>query len=100
MNNFIIYGLYCPITNDLHYVGKSSVGLIRPLTHLTQSHSDKINEWVSQLKFLGHAPVIKILEVCTENNLDENSNKIGNSASFQWGPNYQGTIRLGYCLNN
>jgi hypothetical protein len=35
-----------------------------------------------------------------ENNLDENSNKIGSSASFQWGPNYQGTIRLGYCLNN
>ena len=35
-----------------------------------------------------------------ENSADANSKEIGNSASFQWGPNYQGTIRFGYCLNN
>ena len=35
-----------------------------------------------------------------ETSSDANSKEIGNSASFQWGPNYQGTIRLGYCLNN
>jgi hypothetical protein len=35
-----------------------------------------------------------------ENNSDLNTKEIGNSSSFQWGPNYQGTIRLGYCLNN
>jgi hypothetical protein len=35
-----------------------------------------------------------------ENNSESNSKEIGNTSSFQWGPNYQGTIRLGYCLNN
>jgi DNA-binding XRE family transcriptional regulator len=45
--------------------------MIRPLKHMTDSHSEKINEWVSQLKKLGYKPIIKILEVCTENNLDE-----------------------------
>jgi hypothetical protein len=33
-----------------------------------------------------------------ESNSDTNTKEIGNSSSFQWGPNYQGTIRLGYCL--
>lgn len=28
------------------------------------------------------------------------SEETGNTSSFQWGPNYQGTIRLGYCLSN
>lgn len=71
MDEFIIYGLYCPITDNIHYVGKSSVGLIRPLTHLRQSHSEKINEWVGQLRILGYVPIIKIIEVCTEDNLDD-----------------------------
>jgi hypothetical protein len=35
-----------------------------------------------------------------ESNSESNSKEIGNTSSFQWGPNYQGTIRLGYCLNN
>ena len=38
---------------------------------MTESHSEKINEWVFQLKILGYKPVIKILEECDENNLDE-----------------------------
>jgi len=71
MNKYIIYGLYCPFTDSLHYVGKSSSYMIRPTQHLTESHSEKINEWVSQLKFLGHKPIIRILEECTETNIDE-----------------------------
>ena len=35
-----------------------------------------------------------------ESNSDTESKEIGNSSNLQWGPNYQGTIRLGYCLNN
>jgi len=71
MNNYIIYGLYCPFTDSLHYVGKSSSRMIRPTEHFTKSHSEKINEWVEHLKIIGHKPNIKILEECTENNIDE-----------------------------
>lgn len=71
MNNNIIYGLFCPITGNLHYVGKSTKGLLRPREHMTNSHSEKINDWVFQLKHLGHAPVIKIIETCDINNIDE-----------------------------
>ena len=36
----------------------------------------------------------------SENSLESDSNEIGNSSNLQWGPNYQGTIRLGYCLKS
>ena len=71
MKRNLIYGLYCPFTDELHYIGKSSKGLIRPLEHLIKSHSDKINEWIQQLKFLGHKPIVKILEVCNKTNLND-----------------------------
>lgn len=58
----IIYSLKCPFTQSIHYIGKSSVGMIRPLQHLTQSHSEKINEWVNDLKQIGYSPIVEILE--------------------------------------
>lgn len=58
----LIYALCCPITDEVHYIGKSSSGLIRPMQHLTRSHSDKIKLWVSDLKDLNYAPKIKVLE--------------------------------------
>jgi len=67
----IIYGLYCPFTGMLHYIGKSTVYMARPLQHLSNSHSEKINEWVAELKVLGYKPDIKILERCTDENIDE-----------------------------
>jgi DNA-binding XRE family transcriptional regulator len=71
MNKNLIYGLYCPFTDNLHYIGKSTTCMTRPMQHMIESHSEKINEWVFQLKILGYKPIIKILEECTENNLDE-----------------------------
>lgn len=71
MNKNIIYGLYCPFMDNLHYVGKSSSYMTRPMQHLNESHSEKINEWVSQLKLLGHKPVVKILEICNDDNIDD-----------------------------
>jgi hypothetical protein len=62
MSPNIIYGLFCPKTNELHYVGKSSNYLERPKQHLTRSHSYKINQWTNDLKEIGLKPVIKILE--------------------------------------
>lgn len=71
MRKYLIYGLYCPFTDELHYVGKSTCGMVRPLEHLTKSHSEKINEWVAQLKRIGYVPIIKVLEECNEENIDD-----------------------------
>jgi y4mF family transcriptional regulator len=61
-NQRLIYALCCPFTQSIHYIGKSTQGMIRPLQHLRKSHSDKVLEWVENLKQLGHSPKIKILE--------------------------------------
>lgn len=58
----LIYSLRCPFTNEIHYIGKSTQGMIRPLTHLSNSHSEKIKEWVNNLKEIGHAPVVNVIE--------------------------------------
>ncbi len=71
MSKCIIYGLYCPILDRLHYVGKSTSYLTRPNQHMTSSHSEKIKEWVSHLKILGYKPNIKILAECNIDNIDE-----------------------------
>ena len=67
----IIYSLSCPITENVHYIGKSTKGMLRPMQHLTKSHSEKIREWVDDLKLLGYKPAINILERVLEgDNLD------------------------------
>lgn len=67
----LIYALCCPFTNEIHYVGKSTSGMLRPLSHLKDSHSDKIMEWVDNLNQLNYKPVIKILEyVAYEEDID------------------------------
>ena len=67
----LIYSLSCPFTNQVHYIGKSTQGMIRPLQHLTNSHSEKVQEWVNDLKGIGHAPVVNVLEyVPLEEDLD------------------------------
>jgi y4mF family transcriptional regulator len=58
----LIYSLQCPFTNEIHYIGKSTQGMIRPLRHLSNSHSEKVKEWVDNLKEIGHAPVVKVIE--------------------------------------
>jgi len=68
---YLIYGLKCPFTNDIHYVGKSSRGMTRPKQHMTGSHSEKIQEWVEGLTLLGYRPIVEVLEECNKENLDE-----------------------------
>jgi DNA-binding XRE family transcriptional regulator len=46
----IIYGLADNRNDLIYYVGKSSVAEKRPLTHLTNSHSDKVNKWVDEVR--------------------------------------------------
>lgn len=58
----IIYGLRDPRNDVYYYVGKSSIGVNRPLTHLKTSHSQKIYEWIENLKSSGFSPLIDIIE--------------------------------------
>lgn len=68
----LIYALCCPVTGEVHYVGKSTRGMIRPFSHLSKSHSKLIKEWVADLKIIGHIPHIKVLELIGSNqNIDE-----------------------------
>jgi DNA-binding XRE family transcriptional regulator len=58
----LIYSLVCPFTNETHYVGKTTQGMLSPMSHLNESHSEKIKEWVGNLKEFNYTPIIKILE--------------------------------------
>lgn len=62
----LIYALRCPVTQEVHYIGKSTTGMRRPMEHMTNSHSDKIREWVADLAMLNHRPDIVILEELRE----------------------------------
>ena len=62
MEKRLIYALKCPITDRIHYVGKTEVGMTRPFQHLKESHNEKIREWVNDLSIINHKPVVFILE--------------------------------------
>jgi DNA-binding XRE family transcriptional regulator len=69
MNQYLIYGLRCPKTDDYKYIGKSSSGLERAKAHLTYSHNESVNHWVAELREQGFCPLIDVLEECTEEDL-------------------------------
>ena len=58
----LIYLLIDPRNDLVMYVGKSSVGIGRPIQHTHYSHSLEVREWVDDLKELGYSPTIKIIE--------------------------------------
>lgn len=62
MNLNLIYGLRDPITDEYRYVGKSTSGIKRPMSHFTHSHNNNVNEWIKTLKNKNLLPIIDILE--------------------------------------
>ncbi len=75
MSTFI-YGLQDPRTQEIRYVGQTSVGLSRPKAHSNPSvflrYKSHVYNWVRQLHSEGLKPVISILEECESDELDEN----------------------------
>lgn len=61
-NTNIIYGLKDPRNDVYQYIGKSTVGDKRALTHLTRSHSPKVKLWVESLAENWLYPIIEIIE--------------------------------------
>lgn len=62
MNTNLIYVLYDPRNDMPVYVGKTTIGIYRPITHLHYSHNHNVREWVSELNVLGYSPIIIIIE--------------------------------------
>jgi hypothetical protein len=60
-----LYGLYCPINDDLKYVGITLYPLNKRLSsHLSHPTNNVISNWFSELKMLGKKPNIKLLKEC------------------------------------
>lgn len=58
----LIYVLKDP-RNDLGvYVGKTTIGVERPIKHVHYSHNEHVRKWVEELKKLQLSPKVEILE--------------------------------------
>ena len=62
MKQNLIYGLRDPRNDVYYYIGKTTVGNIRALQHLTKSHNEKVNTWVKELEVLKLVPLVDIIE--------------------------------------
>ena len=59
----LIYALACPFTTEVHYIGKTTVGMSRPFSYLSsEGHTKKLNEWIGFVKELGQHPIVQVLE--------------------------------------
>lgn len=71
MNEVYIYGLICPLSNEIRYVGKTTQKLNKRLSQYLsatyKSNPHKYN-WINQLKLQGLKPTIKIIEICNSVN--------------------------------
>jgi len=71
MRKVFIYGLICPLTNQIKYVGKTIQQLKKRLKcHVNPSDKDLTYRanWIRSLKNQGLKPTITLIEECTENN--------------------------------
>jgi len=65
MNKFELYGLFCPNTNELKYIGITKNGLQRRLnSHLKTPTNQFISSWFSDLKNENKKPIIKQIKEC------------------------------------
>jgi len=62
MKTNIVYELRDPRNDVYYYIGKSSVGNRRALSHLKHSHSEYVNNWILELKNINIEPVVDIIE--------------------------------------
>jgi len=70
MEERIIYCLYCPLSKNPVYIGKSKNGINRPWEHIKQkSHNIEVNNWVRFLKEKMENPVIVIIDRADSDNL-------------------------------
>jgi DNA-binding XRE family transcriptional regulator len=60
----IIYGLADSRNDLVYYIGKSTVGSVRAISHLNKSHSPEVNKWIeSVVNDYGNIKVVLIEQV-------------------------------------
>ena len=65
MSKFELYGLYCPLTNEIKYVGITKNGLNKRLnSHLRKPTNEFIGKWFKDLKNNNNRPIIKLIKEC------------------------------------
>lgn len=58
----LIYGLRDPRNDMIYYVGKTTTGVKRPLSHRTHSHNKEVSNWVNELNKQGTEIIIDVIE--------------------------------------
>ncbi len=72
MKIYQIYGLYCPFTDELKYIGATSKKLKRRLIEHIQRRTRENNKRCDWLLSLGDTkPIIKPIDICDESNWEE-----------------------------
>jgi hypothetical protein len=72
MEQYKIYSLKDPETNEIRYVGKTISPLYKRLSsHYRDKNISYKTHWINSLKEKGVKPIIKIIEICDENNWEE-----------------------------
>ncbi len=70
VGKLFIYALKDPRTDEVRYVGQTSVGMVRPRIHKTPSvlklHPRPFRRWVNQLRALGLMYEIDVIETVTD----------------------------------
>lgn len=62
MKENLIYGLRDPRNDVYRYIGKTTIGIGRPLSHLVKSHNVFVNDWVNELSLVGLHPHVDVIE--------------------------------------
>jgi predicted GIY-YIG superfamily endonuclease len=65
MTQYQLYGLYCPDTDILKYIGITKNGLQNRLnSHLRKPTNEFISSWFNDLKLENKKPLIKLIKEC------------------------------------
>lgn len=82
---YIIYALCCPTTLKIRYIGKSSIGLLRPKQHWTNkkrlNDGTHVHNWCRKLLNEGKVPTIQIIEQFDYTN---DIKQVLNEAEIKW----------------
>ncbi len=65
MHDFIVYALCDPRTNQIRYIGKSELGLIRPLDYRKYNHNPVLYAWLRDMLASRQEYTIIVLAVAT-----------------------------------
>jgi len=65
MKRYLLYGLYCPDTDNIKYIGITTNSLLKRLnSHLRKPTNHLTKKWFAELKNKSRKPLIKVIKEC------------------------------------